>query len=210
MKKNFVRLLWDQKGAPLVEYVVLLAMISVLAIVAVLSLGSTVREEFTSISETLSTSIASSQALMSTPGGGAGGGGGPAPTGPGTIIDQWTIVFEEHPYTSNVVGYSRQNITPVDFGNINQTEFGLFTIRAMTQRLDTFAINLYVDGDQSGQTWDMTFRCNNGYVRDMSTPALTAGYASSYDASMFSIQPDPADGAPFFDGGTAVCWFETN
>jgi Flp pilus assembly pilin Flp len=199
-----------EKGAPLVEYVVLLGLISIVAIVSVLNLGTTVRDQFTSISQTLSSSIASSQEFVSTPGGGAGGGSGPAPVGPGTIIDQWTIMFEEHPYTSNVVGYSRQNITPVDFGNINQTQFGLFTIRAMTQRLDTFAINLYVDGDQSGQTWDMTFRCNNGYVRDMNNPPLTAGYSAGYDASMFSIQPNPADGAPFFDGATAVCWFETN
>jgi pilus assembly protein Flp/PilA len=50
------------KGAALVEYGILVGLIAVLAIVAVLTLGSTVRDTFNQVSDTLSTSLASASA----------------------------------------------------------------------------------------------------------------------------------------------------
>jgi pilus assembly protein Flp/PilA len=52
----------NEKGAALVEYGMLVGLIAVLAIVAVLNLGGTVRDTFTQVSQTLSTSLASATA----------------------------------------------------------------------------------------------------------------------------------------------------
>lgn len=49
----------NEKGAALVEYGMLVGLIAVLAIVAVLNLGGTVRDTFTQVSDALSTSLAS-------------------------------------------------------------------------------------------------------------------------------------------------------
>jgi pilus assembly protein Flp/PilA len=56
--KNLVS---TSKGAALVEYGILVGLIAVLAIVAVLNLGGTVRDTFTQVSDTLSTSLASAR-----------------------------------------------------------------------------------------------------------------------------------------------------
>ena len=52
--KNLVA---TSKGAALVEYGILVGLIAVLAIVAVLNLGETVRDTFSTVSNTLSTEI---------------------------------------------------------------------------------------------------------------------------------------------------------
>lgn len=57
--KNLVA---TSKGAALVEYGILVGLIAVLAIVAVLNLGETVRDTFTQVSDTVSTSLASAEA----------------------------------------------------------------------------------------------------------------------------------------------------
>jgi pilus assembly protein Flp/PilA len=66
MEKNPMRklknLVATSKGAALVEYGILVGLIAVLAIVAVLNLGTTVKETFTTVSDTLSTSLASAKA----------------------------------------------------------------------------------------------------------------------------------------------------
>lgn len=49
------------KGAALVEYGILVGLIAVLAIVAVLNLGGTVRDTFTQVSNALSTSLSSAR-----------------------------------------------------------------------------------------------------------------------------------------------------
>lgn len=56
--KNLVS---TSKGAALVEYGILVGLIAVLAIVAVLNLGETVRQTFTQVSDTLSTSLNSAR-----------------------------------------------------------------------------------------------------------------------------------------------------
>jgi Flp pilus assembly pilin Flp len=59
--KNLVA---TSKGAALVEYGILVGLIAVLAITAVLALGTTVQEVFTTVSSTLDRGIASAQALQ--------------------------------------------------------------------------------------------------------------------------------------------------
>lgn len=56
--KNLVA---TSKGAALVEYGILVGLIAVLAIVAVLNLGGTVRDTFTTVSSTLDAGLASAQ-----------------------------------------------------------------------------------------------------------------------------------------------------
>lgn len=55
--RKLKNLLATSKGAALVEYGILVGLIAVLAIVAVLNLGETVRDTFTSVSSTLSANI---------------------------------------------------------------------------------------------------------------------------------------------------------
>jgi len=56
--KNLVA---TSKGAALVEYGILVGLIAVLAIVAVLNLGGTVRDTFTTVASELSESLASAE-----------------------------------------------------------------------------------------------------------------------------------------------------
>lgn len=90
------------KGAALVEYGILVGLIAVLAIVAVLSLGSTVRDTFNQVSDTLSISLASATAGVTVSG--SGGSSAPSFVVAANAAAAWTFTAEAHSYNGGSIG----------------------------------------------------------------------------------------------------------
>lgn len=146
---NFLSFKKTSKGAALVEYGILVGLIAVLAIVAVLNLGSTVRDTFNEVSDALSTSLASASAGV------VSASGASTPAGPANF---GTIVYLSGS-GSNGVGFSGPELSSV-YGSIVSSTFPDPIIRIGDHNAGNFFF--YSDGstDMSGKT----LACDNGFT----------------------------------------------
>lgn len=156
------------KGAALVEYGILVGLIAVLSIIAVLSLGTTVRSTFDSVSSTLSSNInlattQSTPITSSTP--------SSAPVSIDTVAFQAVI----HPTVSAIVGFS--NYGSNTYGSPTSDD-GYTTLSVSTHSTNNHLFYI-VQGDHiadlSGNGELLT--CDNGISLNMDSAAV-----SLYDA----------------------------
>jgi Flp pilus assembly pilin Flp len=164
--KNITKKLRSIKAAALVEYGILVGLIAVLAIVAVLNLGSTVRDTFDQVSDALSTSLASAQA-------GDTGSGSSDTTTPSTPIAlaEHSFTAAPNPTNTNVIGRGISSGT-TQYGSTSSTT-GTPAIVYITTHVTNNILFVNMDGDTTTSLASNSLSCDNGLNVNFSDADIT-------------------------------------
>lgn len=151
--EKIIKKIRSTKAAALVEYGILVGLIAVLAIVAVLNLGGTVRDTFDQVSGALSTSLASAQA------GETSSSGSEATPSTPTALAEHNFLAASHPTVPDIVGRGVASGTP--YGSTYSTTGSPAIVYVTTHNANNHLF-INIDGDTTSSFSSNSLSCDNG------------------------------------------------